>query len=79
MWGVLVRYVAAVQAGDADAKRELFAEDATWTIHAGQLAISGTWAGRDAIIDEFLAKAMAHSPGWSRLTSRAPSTSRSPG
>ena len=57
---VLRRYVAAVQAGDKKAIRELFAEDATWTVHAGELPISGTWTGRDAIIDEFLAEAMAH-------------------
>ncbi len=57
---VLRRYVAAVQAGDTVAIRAAFAEDATWTVHAGQLPISGTWTGRDAIIDEFLAEAMAH-------------------
>ena len=57
---VLRRYVAAVQAGDMDVIREMFAEDATWTIRAGQLSISGTWKGRDVIIDEFLAEAMAH-------------------
>ena len=61
---VLRRYVAAVQAGDESAIRDAFAEDATWTIHAGQLPISGIWKGRDAIIDEFLAEAMAnYEPG----------------
>ncbi len=57
---VLRRYVAAVEAGDEAAIRELFAKDATWTVRAGELPISGTWAGRDAIIGEFLAKAMAY-------------------
>ncbi len=57
---VLRQYVAAVQAGDMEAIREMFAADATWTIHAGRLPISGAWAGRDTIIEEFLAKAMAH-------------------
>jgi uncharacterized protein len=57
---VLRRYVAAVQAGDREAIREAFAEDASWTIHVGYLPISGTWTGRDTIIDEFLAKAVAH-------------------
>jgi uncharacterized protein len=57
---VLRRYVAAIQAGDASAIRDAFAEDATWTIHAGRLPISGTWTGRDAIMNEFLAEAMAH-------------------
>jgi uncharacterized protein len=65
---VLRRYVAAVQAGDKTAIREAFAEDASWTIHAGQLPISGTWAGRDTIIDGFLAEAMTHyQPGSVRL------------
>jgi uncharacterized protein len=61
---VLRRYVAAVQAGDEEAIREVFAEDATWTIQAGQLPISGTWSGRGAIVDEFLAAAMSrYAPG----------------
>ena len=65
---VLRRYVAAVQAGDAEAIRAMFAEDATWTVRAGRLPISGTWTGRDAILDEFLAAAMAHyEPGSVRL------------
>jgi hypothetical protein len=57
---VLRRYVAAVQAGDTQTIREMFAEDATWTIQAGELPISGTWTGRDMIIDGFLAQAIAH-------------------
>jgi ketosteroid isomerase-like protein len=57
---VLRQYVAAVQDGDKEAIREMFAVDATWTIHAGQLPMSGTWAGRDSIIEEFLAEAMSH-------------------
>lgn len=57
---VLRRYVAAVEAGDTQAIRGMFAEDATWTIRAGELPISGTWKGRDTIIDEFLAEAMSH-------------------
>jgi ketosteroid isomerase-like protein len=61
---VLRQYVAAVQAGDVKAIRGMFAEDAAWTLHAGRLAISGTWTGRDAIIDGFLAEAMArYEPG----------------
>ena len=57
---VLRRYVAAVEAGDVETIRDLFAADATWTLHAGDLPISGTWAGRDRIMDEFLAGAMSH-------------------
>jgi uncharacterized protein (TIGR02246 family) len=57
---VMHRYVAAVEAGDEAAMRELFAADATWTLAAGNLPISGTWKGREAILNEFLATAMAH-------------------
>lgn len=60
---ILSRYVAAVEAGDADTIRDSFAESATWTL-AGELPISGTWEGRDVIIDEFLATAMSnYEPG----------------
>lgn len=57
---VLRRYVAAVQAGDVAAIHDAFAEDATWTLEAGDLPISGRWEGRDAIIDDFLTTAMAY-------------------
>ena len=61
------RYVAAVEAGDEAALRELFAEDATWTLAAGDLPIAGhlAWAARRSS-SEFLA--VAHGP----LASRAP-------
>ena len=69
---VLRRYVAAVQAGDEEAIREAFDRGATWTLHAGRLPVSGTWTGRDTIIDEFLAKAMTHyEPGSISLESTA--------
>jgi uncharacterized protein (TIGR02246 family) len=57
---VVRRYVAAVQAGDAEAIRDAFAEDATWAIAAGDLPISGTWRGRDAIIEDFLGTALSY-------------------
>jgi uncharacterized protein len=61
---VISEYVAALQAGDADAVRGFFAEDAAWTLHAGDLPMSGTWTGRDVIMDEFFAIAMAnYEPG----------------
>jgi uncharacterized protein (TIGR02246 family) len=64
---VLTAYVSAVEAGDAEAIRANFAEDATWTL-AGELPISGAWVGREAIIDEFLPSAMSHyQPGSVRL------------
>src|SRR5262249_46247347 len=56
---VAAQYVAAVQAGDKNAIRDLFAQDATWTL-ASALPIAGVWKGRNAIIDEFLATAMSH-------------------
>ena len=57
---LLQRYVAALQAGDTDAVRTFFTEDATWTLQAGQLPMSGTWEGRDQIMDGFFATAMTH-------------------
>ncbi len=57
---VVRAYVEAVEAGDTARIRDLFADDATWRIDAGDLPISGTWEGRDAIIDEFLGTAMSH-------------------
>jgi len=56
----LRRYVAAVQSGDAQMIRDLFADDATWTLAAGDLPISGTWEGRDTILGEFLATALSY-------------------
>ncbi len=56
---VLAQYVAAVEAGDGDTVRASFADDATWTL-AGDLPMSGTWVGREAIVDEFLPTAMSH-------------------
>jgi ketosteroid isomerase-like protein len=52
---VLDRYLEALLAGDLDAIRASFAEDAVWTL-SGDLPISGPWRGRDAIVDEFLVK-----------------------
>jgi uncharacterized protein len=64
---VVERYVAAVEAGDAERVRDSFAEEATWTLR-GELPISGTWVGRDAIVDGFLAAAIGfYEPGSVRL------------
>ena len=60
---VLARYVAAVEAEDGETIGASFADDATWTL-AGELPISGTWVGRQAIVSEFLPTAMSHyAPG----------------
>jgi uncharacterized protein len=56
---VAQQYVAAAEAGDENAIRNLFAQDATWTL-AGELPISGVWRGREVILREFLATAMSH-------------------
>jgi uncharacterized protein (TIGR02246 family) len=50
---VVRRYLDALVAGDLDAVRDSFAEDAVWTIH-GDLPIAGPWRGRDQIVDDFL-------------------------
>jgi ketosteroid isomerase-like protein len=56
---VLSSYVDAVQSGDTAAISECFADDAVWQLD-GELPISGTWRGRDAIVNEFLATAMSY-------------------
>lgn len=50
---VVVRYMEAVRDGDRDAVRGVFAEDATWE-YPGDLPLSRTWRGRDAIVGDFL-------------------------
>jgi uncharacterized protein (TIGR02246 family) len=60
---VIERYVAAVVDGDEQTMRESFAVDATWVME-GDLPISGTWHGRDAIMAGFLAQALrCYEPG----------------
>jgi uncharacterized protein len=56
---VLEQYVAAVQTGDEEAIRAAFADDAVWQLD-GELPISGTWRGRETILDEFLGTAMSY-------------------
>src|SRR3954469_21438926 len=50
---VVIRYVEAVRAGDAEVIHDSFAEDATWH-YPGDLPISKVWRGRDTIINDFL-------------------------
>ncbi len=69
---VMRRYVDALQAEDAAAVGQFFAEDATWTLLAGDLPMSGTWRGRDRIMDGFFATAMAnYQPGSIKLETTA--------
>jgi uncharacterized protein len=44
---------------DEETIRGLFAENATWPL-GGELPISGTWQGRETILNEFLATAMSY-------------------
>ncbi|MGF1428429.1 nuclear transport factor 2 family protein [Kitasatospora sp. LaBMicrA B282] len=56
---VVRRYFAALAAGDQQVIHDSWAEDGScW--YAGRLPISGTWQGRDQVIDGFLATAFAH-------------------
>jgi uncharacterized protein len=56
---VVLRYFEALAAGDQDTVRESWAEDGScW--YGGDLPISGTWQGRDQVINGFLATAFAH-------------------
>ncbi|MFB4307494.1 alpha/beta fold hydrolase [Actinomadura sp. GTD37] len=50
---VVTRYVEAVADGDLDTITASFADDATWT-YPGDLPLTGTWRGRDAIVGDFL-------------------------
>ena len=69
---VMRRYVNALQAEDAAAVSTFFADDATWTLLAGDLPMSGTWRGRDRIMDGFFATAMAnYQPGSIKLETTA--------
>jgi uncharacterized protein len=69
---VMRRYVDALRAADTAAVRSFFAEDATWTLLAGDLPMSGTWRGRDRIIDGFFATAMTnYQPGSVELETTA--------
>jgi uncharacterized protein len=50
---VVARYIDAVRDGDIEVITDIFAADATWE-YPGDLPLSGTWRGRDAIVNEFL-------------------------
>jgi ketosteroid isomerase-like protein len=56
---VVLRYFDALAAGDRETVWDCWAEDGTcW--YGGDLPISGTWRGRDRVINGFLATAFAH-------------------
>ncbi|MGF1429955.1 nuclear transport factor 2 family protein [Kitasatospora sp. LaBMicrA B282] len=56
---IVARYVQAVIDGDLAAIRDSFTPDATWE-YPGDLPLSRTWTGRDAIVDDFLVGAGAY-------------------
>jgi ketosteroid isomerase-like protein len=51
-------YINALRAGDMPALHATFTPDATWWL-PGQLPVSRTWHGPDAILDEFLPAVMS--------------------
>jgi len=53
---VVTRYVEAVAAGDLPTIRASFSPDVEWT-YPGDLPLSGTWRGRDTVVDDFLGAA----------------------
>ncbi len=53
---VVTRYVEAVAAGDLATIQASFSADVEWT-YPGDLPLSGTWRGRDTVIDDFLGAA----------------------
>jgi ketosteroid isomerase-like protein len=56
---LMQQYFDALAAGDQETVWESWAEDGTcW--YGGDLPISGTWRGRDRVINGFLATAFAH-------------------
>jgi len=57
---VVRQYICAVEVGDEHAVRDLFADDATWTLAAADLPISGTWTGREVILTDFLPTALSY-------------------
>jgi ketosteroid isomerase-like protein len=66
---VVRQYINAVETGNEKALRDVFAEDAVWTLRAGPLPISGAWKGRETIMGEFLATALSYyEPGTVRST-----------
>jgi ketosteroid isomerase-like protein len=55
---VVADFVHALEGGDRDRIAALLTPDATWWL-PGRLPVSGTYAGRDAILDDFLAHGLA--------------------
>jgi ketosteroid isomerase-like protein len=54
---VIINYLDALQSGDYEALRDSFHPGASWWL-PGDLPVSRTWHGRDAILGEFLTSVM---------------------
>ncbi|WCB92929.1 hypothetical protein DSM104299_01629 [Baekduia alba] len=64
-------YLKAIEAVDEDALTAAFHPDATWWL-PGDLPVSKTWEGRDAILGDFLGSVMSQfAPGTFTLTTHA--------
>lgn len=63
----VLSFFQCLQQGDTDKMRALLAPEATWWL-SGELPTSGTWSGRNDILDEFLAAMFA------RLDAEAPAS-----
>ena len=50
---VVLDYMRTLTTGDLDALREFFTPESTWTL-AGDLPVSGTYTGPEAIFGEFI-------------------------
>jgi ketosteroid isomerase-like protein len=51
------RFIHELESGDRDRLAELLSDDATWWL-PGSLPVSGTYRGRDSVMDGFLAKGL---------------------
>jgi ketosteroid isomerase-like protein len=58
-----LRWAESFNGGDVESIRATFSPEATWWL-GGDLPVAGTYVGRDAVIDEFLAQGIAlYEPG----------------
>lgn len=67
---IVRRFYAALVEGDRERAAELLADDVTWTL-PGDTPISGEYAGKAAVVGDFLSSALPNlRPGSIRLTVR---------
>lgn len=62
------RFIRALETGDRDQLADLLTDDAMWWL-PGSLPVSGTYRGRNAVLDGFLAKGLGlYQPDTLRFT-----------